>query len=219
MARLPSVVDLMSMLKDHSRRLRKLETAAGLGNSAIGAGGLIIRNNGAVRSEDFAAGATGYRLQGDSAEFNDLTLRGGIIGNDALTSPVHPQVNRLRTNDFPITTTETTRLSLPIPIPAGYTKALILALVRATGFNDTLSPDMLYVGVDIPGEVNIGYQGQGAAESNWSASAVGDSVGLTTGLTSASTITADARILTRDANWSTSPGNTLTLSAMTLFLR
>lgn len=55
--------------------------------------GMHPNGQGGIDSDNFVAGVSGYQFKDDGdAEFNQLTLRGGIIGNDALASPVVPGV-------------------------------------------------------------------------------------------------------------------------------
>lgn len=62
------------------------------GNITVTDGGdIIVSGTGEVRSSDFAANTTGWRIANGSAEFNTITLRNGIIGVDALNRRTEAQ--------------------------------------------------------------------------------------------------------------------------------
>lgn len=83
MARLPSVTDLMSIIKDHSRRLRKLETAPRLSAASVGEGGLrfydggsaTFENGGGITIKDGAAWRVEGTGRGEFASGGSLLFR------------------------------------------------------------------------------------------------------------------------------------------------
>src|SRR5690349_15997908 len=65
-------------------------------------GDLVVKD-GEVRSSNYVAGVSGWRLRPDGTiEMNDAQIRGGIIGNDALTNPVIPGSVWAEASDFTV---------------------------------------------------------------------------------------------------------------------
>ena len=85
MSRQPSTTDLMSIIKDHARRLRKMETAPQLGNSSIGSGGIRVTDGGSIIADGGAVrvigpnGQTSFYFGGITPRLADGTLQPGFI--------------------------------------------------------------------------------------------------------------------------------------------
>ncbi|SER80032.1 hypothetical protein SAMN05216199_1260 [Pedococcus cremeus] len=95
---------------------------------------------GGMDSDNYEAGVSGYRFSDNgNAEFNDLTLRGGIIGNDALTSPVVPGVINDSSSGFGIGTAYANVFTGSLPVPAGFTSAAISVVARVFALNNGAS--------------------------------------------------------------------------------
>jgi hypothetical protein len=132
-------------LRDLQRQIDALRGAASLRNGAISGGqGLAVDPGGVVQSSDFDgdaatndAGTTGWQLAHGNAAFGSITLRDGIIGDDALQNPV---TGGVAPSDFQgafaTTTTLTDKASTSITIPAGFTSALVLATATVV-YQDT----------------------------------------------------------------------------------
>jgi hypothetical protein len=85
--------------------------------------------SGVIRSENFAAGASGWRLTSTGLEVNDLTLRGGIIGNDALANPITGRSgNAMQTQITLPTASFGGYAAVNVAVPAGFTRAEVLAV-------------------------------------------------------------------------------------------
>jgi len=83
---------------------------------------------GIFRSGNYAAGSAGFRITPDgNAEFNQLTLRNGIIGDAALTNPVQVGSADGTVASLTQTSTETTYITESITVPSGFTTALVMA--------------------------------------------------------------------------------------------
>lgn len=166
-----------------------------------------------------APGTQGWALTADgNAIVNTLYLRGGIIGNDALTSPVFPAKTHGDAQSFAIPHgTMTTVATATISVPSGYSSCLVFATSQVTGQNSTAAYDTLSVGITIAGVVVPGW----AASMDVPASHVG--TGTTAGsslLTSlGSSFTVTARCQSLNANWASSIWNTANIDAIALFLR
>lgn len=157
--------------------------------------GMHANGNGGIDSDNFAAGVSGYSFKSDgNAEFNDLTLRGGIIGNDALTDPIEPQVARLYAENFSLTTSYGQKASTSLTVPSGCTR--LLAVVRAsmyvvnantTGGSDGAGGDATYVRATLAGG-NTGGSPIGLSGSNGFTTTTSDDSFDLTGLTPGGTV-------------------------------
>lgn len=136
-------------------RLREMTAQRNLEAATIGGGGL--------RSEDFdgtldpaTAGTFGWGLSGSNgnAIFNNIVLRGGIIGNDSLTNPVVPQRLQSYNNIFSITTTFASKLADTLVTPDGFTSVSILAIAHITGVNSRTAAGLLQVRISVNGFPN-----------------------------------------------------------------
>ena len=140
--------------------------------------------NGGIDSDNFEAGVSGYSFGKDGdAEFNQLTLRGGIISNSALTDPVVPQVvNQLMVANFGLTAgTYTTLISLNLTPPAGATTGLVTLQGVVSALNTTAATDYQYASVVIGSSVGDGWAT--ACEPNTYNPAIGPHSSLVTGIT------------------------------------
>lgn len=143
---------LRAAIERLTERIRSLEN-----RSPFFGTGMHTNGTGGIDSDNFVAGATGYSFKSDgNAEFNDLTLRGGIIGNDALTNPVVPAVYKLVASNFGLTTSFVEKDGVDITVPAGFTRLAIGLFGRmyslnpnTTGGGDGSGTDALYVRVSI----------------------------------------------------------------------
>lgn len=108
-------------------------------------GDLITDEKHAIRSANFdgdldtaTPGTVGWALGGpnDNAVFNTLALRGGIIGNAALANPVSPGVGNGGTSGWSLGTAVLTVGTATIPVPAGFSRALVTATSDVIVMND-----------------------------------------------------------------------------------
>lgn len=136
-------------------RLRQLEN-----RSPFFGTGIHPNGNQGLDSDNFVAGVSGYSFQGDTgnAEFNDLTLRGGIIGNDALTTPTAPGVVWATASNFAVSTSYTTLITRTVTVPPGFTSAAVSLTGRVfaidpntTGGSNGSGADYLYALTTIAG--------------------------------------------------------------------
>ena len=199
-------------------RLEALETRNPLQNASIGAGGLVFRGDGAARSDDFEAGVSGWKVAGDSAEFNDITLRGGIIGNDALTNPVLFDGGGGAITNFALSTTHATLITVPKTVPEGCTKMAsfcwggvtavnsrtVLDFVSAQVFIETFDGNPLWAPVDPSGN------GGHTSASKY---------GILTGLTPGATVTHGLRAWTTGGDWAAHVSSVADLQLLLLWGR
>lgn len=182
-----------------------------------GATGDLIIDQGEVQSENYVAGSTGWALKptGD-AEFSSLTLRSGIIGNDALASPADFGASGTSATGFGLTSTPTDRAASTIGVPSGYTRAIVMCTVDATAVNTVLS-GLLMLSANINGTrggENSGAPGPNSYYANASASAIRTLTGLSGGnITVAATVHCDA------GTWAADTHNIANCNAIAVFLR
>lgn len=114
--------------------------AGGIGLHVDGATGNLIIDKGQEQSGNYVAGTSGWALfPTGNAEFNSLTLRGGIIGNDALANPVGASAYNGTGGYVSVPlTTWTTIVTQTVTVPTGFSKAIVIANSAAT-FNGTIT--------------------------------------------------------------------------------
>lgn len=95
-------------------------------------GGLNV--TGFMQSADFDTD-TGWKLDGDTATFNTINLRAGIVGNAALASPVVPDAFAETGTGFAVGNTYENKAVATLTTPAGFTKAVISATASVRVLN------------------------------------------------------------------------------------
>lgn len=161
-------------IRDLQREVQQLRAERSIESTSIGQGGievtggsinvidgdLTVAGGGVAKSGNFASGTDGWQLSGDgNLEVNDITLRGGIIGNDALSSAVLIEVDEQLENFVaPTTDGMHTFASLTFVVPDGFTQAAIICsawVMVSTGNGSPSSVEYLTVlsvdGVSSPG--------------------------------------------------------------------
>lgn len=145
-----------------------------------------------------------------------LSLPAGIIDNDALSSPLEPGSAGLSHSNFALATTATVLAQASIPVPAGYTRAMVMNGVSAGAMNSTANPDFIYVSASINGTgggetISTVYAGTYGSAS---AFAIRTLNGLSGG-----NITVEARVRSSTAPWAANGVNIAHTNAIVLFLR
>jgi hypothetical protein len=217
------VVKELAAMRAEIAELRAERT---LESASIGAGGLtvlggdITLDGGDLLSANFIHGATGLKLDGTTGtpEFNDLILRGGIVGNDALTSPVSPAVAHAQASNFALSTTAAQKVDFNVTVPSGFTRAIALATISATAVNTTASQDTFlgYADVDFVGSPG-GYLAGMDAAPGYAAGIAHTETALATSLSG--TLHFRGMLQSLNASWSANAFNTVNLDALVLFLR
>lgn len=188
---------------------------------------LTLGGGSSIQSGDFngslpsTAGTTGWALggSGDNAIFNNLVLRGGIIGNDALTSPVYPAVCHFDTANFSLSTSYVQLLSGNVSIPSGYTKALITMSGSGTARNKNTTQDFWQIGLRANGVANPGYTALQDGAPGYTIGLALTNAFLLTGLTGGGSFTLSVWGSSGLVNWAADSYNALNLDAVILFLR
>lgn len=216
MARIP---DPWNGLRDEVQRLWKAIKDLQVRSPFTGTG-LHPNGHGGLDSDTFVTGVSGYSFQGDTgnAEFNNLTLRGGIIGNDALTNPVAPQYVYDYTTNFAVGTTVAHVRRTTITVPAGFTSAIVNVTGRVYAVNSTAGLDYLYTQTNVKGfnglALPLPVSASGGSGFNVSPFSV-----LLSGLTPGSTFTIDVDAFTAFGAWASSASNTMDVSGTILWFR
>jgi hypothetical protein len=189
--------------------------------------GSLVVQNGEAKSGNYAAGSAGWHLDhAGNAEFNDLTIRGGIIGNDALTNPVVPGVVNLYASFFGLGTGAYAEVTgQDLTVPAGCTQLLFDGSAaldcynpKTTGGNNGAGGDYLYARVKIGSLTSPGDWATGVSGGGGNATATAGYAALITGLTPGSTIRASVYGVS-DYGIASASGNIARLNATLIWLR
>ena len=115
----PTLTARLAKLEEQLRRIGASSPFFGTGIHPNGHGGLD--------SDNYVPGESGYSFQGDTgdAEFNSLTLRGGIIGDDALASLLKGDYVFGSATGFGLSSTWTQLATNTLTVPAGLTRAVV----------------------------------------------------------------------------------------------
>jgi hypothetical protein len=170
MSRLPSTgPSLQRYLRQQARTAQRQQqsSAFALSGTSVTAEGVVTVDgeldiNGPLAVHGTAAFDGNTTIGGNAAITGTLSLPAGIIGNDALTSPSAPQSIYATTNTYAVTTTETTRASVTVTVPAGFTAAVVNVMGRVDGRNgnstggwDAAGGDLLHTRAVIAGVPGI----------------------------------------------------------------
>ena len=215
-----AVGDLKRQIRDLERAVREMRAERRLDSATIsaepGKGIRVADFNGT----DFAnPGTVGNYFGGDGAVLNALKLRPGSVSNDELANPVASAVAHDDAQGFAVTTSNVQILSATVPVPAGYSQALILNLaVAVTAYNNTAAVDFLYCKGYVNG-VASGWQ-VGSMDVSSTGTGVGHdlSTGIVTGLSGGS-ITLTGKVSSAFGTWAADDVNVANLDASILFLR
>ena len=125
MSKLPTTALTLSRhLRQQQRQMVRLADT-----SAFALSGTSVTAEGVV-TVDGELDVTGAMVVGGT-----LSLPAGIVGNDALTSPVVPQAVYLQVSNFALTTSEVTLASSVITVPAGFTSAIVTLIGQVRCYN------------------------------------------------------------------------------------
>lgn len=160
----------------------------------------------------------GYQtVNGPMTITGSLDLPAGSVPNNALANPVETATASNGVTNYAIDTTSTVRAFVTITVPAGFTRAIVLANATAAGTNSGTAADYLYVSAVVAG-VNGG--------ELYSSAAPGLGVGLTapfsptlTGLTIGQTITVGVATRAGSATWAAATANQASIAATAIFLK
>jgi hypothetical protein len=159
-------------------------------------------------------------VTGNTVIGGTLSLPNGIINNAALANPTAFGFGGNSSTGFAISTSSTAKSSVNIPVPTGFTQALIHCTVNGSAQNSTASSDFLFVSAHITmpsGDFGAGGEAfSGVAAGGWgnaAASAAGSFTSIGTG-----NITVSCMIRTGTA-WGATGANIANVDATVTFLR
>jgi hypothetical protein len=212
--------ELRAEIEDLKRNQGRL---TGSGMSVPGPGitqvdGSLVVQGGEAKSGNYAPGTAGWHMGSDgTAEFKDITLYD--LPNSMLASPVAPAVAHADASDFSLTSgANQTLATATVPVPAGYSRALVSATAGISAFNPTASPDYLFAVAYIQNDTVRGWSLPVTVNSLDSGCANHTATALLTGLSGSFTIRAAGS--TQSGTWNTEvSGNVANIDATVLFLR
>lgn len=213
--------------KSLAARIYKLEEAQRRQRNASPFSGTPFRprEDGGINSTNFDGdlnggdpGTQGWAMDDNQAAFGQLLLRDGIVGNAALTNPVVPAVVHAQSDSFTVPTTNTARATATVPVPTGYTRAIVTAHAHASCFNPNAGADYLYVVAWIQSDTTIGWSMPVTIGPNVSATTSQTATALITGLSGSFTV--KVALSCQNTAFTTSlTGNVCNIDATVLFLR
>ena len=146
-----------------------------------------------------------------------LNLPAGIIGNDALTSPLSPQTAHADVSDFALNTGPNVEMvRATVAVPAGYTKALVMASASMGNRNTTGVVDDMYIDCRINGLVS-GWSSQTAVMAGKVGFVVNIGTSLLEGLSGSFYIAANAS--SGSSAWAINGAAAINVDAIVMFLR
>lgn len=210
-------------LQDIKSRMQRLEAANVFGLTGITPkdGGTDL--DGFVNINGDATVNGPLEVNGDSVFNGEMSIAGalnlpaGIIGNDALTSPLSPQTAHADVADFALNTGPNVEMvRATVTVPDGYTKALVFASAAMANRNTTGAVDDMYVDCRINGVVS-GWSSQTAVMAGQVGFAINVGTALLTGLSGSFYIAANAS--SWNAAWAVNPAAAINVDAIVMFLR
>lgn len=167
MARLPSLPDLMSIIRDLQRDVKALQRATPLKSASVGEGGLrfydggsltiedgggiVINGDGTIDVDGDATFGGDTAIGGNLAVTGTLSLPAGIINNNALANPVVTKVATNSASNYSLTTTGASKTVTTITVPSGFTQAQVMVSVDASIRNSTATYDYVYCSASVDG--------------------------------------------------------------------
>ncbi|HET8537606.1 MAG TPA: hypothetical protein VFL73_10555, partial [Solirubrobacteraceae bacterium] len=200
-------------MRGMERRLAALE-----GRSAFYGTGVHPNGEQGLDSDNYVAGESGFSLRGGSgdAEFNELTLRAGIIGDNALASLVRFDVMQAQALGFAVPVGLTTVASQTWVAPAGFTRVSISVVGKVFAYNPTSALDYIASLVRLV-RVSDGAIINGPATWTAASGSGGSGTSVTTGvavfaLNANDSIRLEVQATTSNAAWAANPDNQASLA-------
>jgi len=219
-SKLPSLgPSLTGWLREEHRQAQRQANSSSFnrsGMSATAEGEMTV--DGALVVDGTLTVAGNLAVSGHAAITGTLSLPAGIIGNDALTSPVAPGLIYAIEQGFSLATSDAAFLTRTVTVPAGFTSAVVSVVGRVFAINPNTGYDYLSAvskingtgGASIPLLVG-GSGGSGINVSPFSR--------VLTGLTPGGTFSLEVRGNTNTASWAANGANTCELSGTILWFR
>jgi hypothetical protein len=212
--------DVKKVLQALQKQIDQLKTARTLSYATVDRGGLRSANFDGDLAHN-VIGTAGWGLSGTTGTIiaNALLLRSGSVAASALAAPISPGQAHNDAATFAVTTTLTPAATVTIPVPAGYTRMMLMASTTATAVNSTAVTDQFGVDVRANGSSVAGYTvAQDARAGELVAVSRGMSASMLTGLSTVTPVTVDVMVRSYLAGWAASAWNTAQVDALGLFL-
>lgn len=207
----PSEDALVRRVQDLERTVQQLAAANQLATAGISAvpDGIIVNGSETVNGP--------LTINGVATITGALNLPAGIIGNDALASPVDVGQTSASETNFGTALTDEDRAVTTIAVPAGYTRALVLCIVTAGVISSAGTIDFLFLSASINGAKSRELYSQ--APAGGAAPPITTSKSsLLTGL-SGGVITLAAAVHSQSNAWSANASSRAYVEAQAIFLR
>jgi hypothetical protein len=183
---------------DHDRpitgrlRAQSEEQARQRSSSPFYGTGMHPNGEGGIDSDNYVAGVSGYSFGADgNAEFNDVTLRGALVGLD---TPVQQKTYKAAASAFSLALAWAEKAGVTVTVPDGCTRASVALSgrmyainSRTTGGSDGTGADALFVRVGVAGNFSAATP-TGISGSNGFATTTTDDAFDLTGLTPGGTV-------------------------------
>lgn len=213
----------MRELRDVRRLLQQVMAANPLATAGISAvpDGIIVQGSETVNGPLTINGASVFNgnsdINGSMFINGPLHLQPGSIENDALTSPLSAQTAHADVSDFALNTGANAEMvRATVAVPAGYTKALVMASASLGNRNPNAFVDDMYVDCRINGAVS-GWSSQTSVIAGKVGFVVNVGAALVTGLSGSFYIAANASSGTTP--WAANGAAAINVDAIVLFLR
>jgi len=221
----PSEDAMMRMIKDLQRDVQQLRSANQLSPAGIRAidGGIVVEGSMDVQGAETVSGTldvTGNAdFTGNVHIGGTLDLPAGIIGNDALSDPIVPGAYHSDIQNISITSgPNVEKLRIDVPVPAGYTRALVSLTATMNMLNNSGATDSAFLGANING-VSPGWAANATAAAGAEVSLANTVTLLVTGLTGG-TLPLTGKASSDTGTWAAAgTSSVMNLNATVLFLR
>lgn len=208
-------------------QVRRITNASPFSNT-----GVHIPAPGQIVSDNYVEGVSGFALRGGDGylEIGDVRIRGGIIGNDALSDPVIPGVVNQQATNFGLAGGGTPGLAEKVGanlvVPDGCTRLLANVQGSLFAFNPNTSggsdgsgASAYYVAIKLAGSAWSDHSPVGVTGSGGYATATTGEAYNLTGLTPGDTLRLSVGGSTGYTSVAADSGNRATVSATLLWLR
>jgi len=212
-SKLPSTgPSLQRWLRQQARQAQRLQQS-----SAFARSGTSVTAKDVTEVDGTLNVVGNLNVSGPAAITGTLSLPAGIIGNDALTSPVVPSSQYVQVTNFGLTVAWAAKATISVTVPVGFTTLQVMAASRIGAYNSTAIYDSLYSKITIGAATQGGFLtgvGSGTAETSVSALTA-----TLPGLTPGATVDIVLWGSTGSAAWAVDARNGADLSASLLWLR
>ncbi|MDT0171010.1 hypothetical protein [Pseudarthrobacter sp. BRE9] len=221
----PSEDAMIRRIKDLERAVQELRSANQLGPAGIRAvpDGIVVEGSMDVQGAETVSGTlnvTGNAdFTGNVHIGGTLDLPAGIVNNDALSDPIVPGAYHADIQNISITSgPNVEKLRIDVPVPAGYTRALVNLTATMNMLNNSGATDSAFLGANING-ISPGWSSNGTAASGAEVSLSNTVALLVEGL-AGGTFPLTGKASSNSGTWAASGSSAvMNLNATVLFLR